>query len=225
MRKGLLVAAILLVIGSALAFAAKVDLANYPSYDAAKAGIDKQVKAGWIPVGVDAFDEGKHKGIWVMYVDSFPLSKLKGDWDFLEYSDNDSLEADLSLAVKKGFTPIDYAEDSENTYVLYLKTSLPMKDWDLKKVGDAVKEIDANGAEELSSGWVPLGVHQDADGVDSLLYVQFKSVGAVKSVDCVRYTDWADLESDVQANAGKGWTPVGFTTDDSGNEITVIFIK
>lgn len=226
MKKIVLAAALLVCLAIAGASAAtKVDLIQYKDFDTAYAGIEKQVKAGWIPVGVDAFDEGKYAGIWIMYVDNFVLAKKGGSWDFIEYPDSDKLEADLNLAVKKGWTPIDFAEDSNSTYVVYLKTSFALKDWDLKGVGNAEDEINANADEELGAGWVPLGIHQNADGEESLLYAQFKGTNPVKGVDIARYEDYDTLKKDVQANASKGWTPVGFTADNSGDVITVIFIK
>jgi len=205
--------------------ATKIDLQNYKDFKAAYAGITQAVKSGWIPVGVDAFDEGDLGGIWILYTDTTPLATKGGSWDFLFYSDGQKLEADLNLAVSKGWTPMDFAEDSSGTYVLYLKTTLPLKDWDLQDVDNAVDEINANAESELKDGWVPLGIHMDADGQESLLYARFKGTNPVKSVDIARYGDYADLEKDVQANAAKGWTPVGFTADNEGAEITVIFIK
>lgn len=216
----------ILAVAAAGAFAAtQIDLVNYKDFDAASSGITDHVKDGWIPVGVDAFDEGDYAGIWILYTDSTPLTRKGGSWDFLSYDDPKKIEADLNLAVKEGWTPIDFAEDSNNTYILYLKTSAALKDWDMKDVDDAIDEINTNAADELKQGWVPLGIHQDADGKESLLYAQFKGVNPVKDVDIARYTDYAELEKDVQANAAKGWTPVGFTADNEGKEITVIFIK
>ena len=107
MKKRLLVLVFLAALAACVFAATKVDLVNYADFDAATAGIGEHAKAGWIPVGVDAFDEGEYAGIWILYADSTPLVKKGGSWNFSFYDDPKKLESDLNTAVKKGWTPID----------------------------------------------------------------------------------------------------------------------
>ena len=55
------------VLGASAFAATKIDLVQYKNYDAAYAGIGKQAKAGWLPVGVDVFEGGDYEGVWILF--------------------------------------------------------------------------------------------------------------------------------------------------------------
>ena len=167
--------------------------------------IDLMWEKNYAPVGIEVIENGKDRGIWVLYIDSRGIDYR--NWSVSRYDNPETLKNDILLAFQEDWVPLDLSITKKFGYILYLKQKHNSTDWQIQSA-DNLADLSVLIGKLALKDFIPIGLSVDSGEI----VIQFIKVTnhSVRNWKLMEYSSQNDLETDLNNLTGNGWEPCGF---------------